>query len=62
MNAGTKRLLDAMEQRMNLAPPPKDLKEASSEQLAQIIGLDKAKFAAMTDDELQAIINGETSE
>ncbi len=58
MATGAKRLLHAIEQRMNLAPPPKDLKEASNAQLAQIIGVDKERLAAMTDEELQAIIDG----
>jgi hypothetical protein len=56
MTAKTRLL--AVEKRMNLGPLPKDLRDATNEQLAQIIGVDKERFAAMTDEELQEIING----
>ncbi|MBI4743149.1 MAG: hypothetical protein HY777_16705 [Betaproteobacteria bacterium] len=61
MTTGTKRLLRAIEQKMNLAPLPKDLKEASIEQLAQILGVSQAELAAMTEEDLQAIIDEGTS-
>lgn len=56
MAAGSKRLLRAVEKRMFPQAPPADLREASSEQLAQILGVEAERFHAMTDAELEAII------
>ena len=56
MAAGSKRLLRAVEKRMFTQDPPADLRDATDEQLAQILGVEAERFAAMTDEELEEII------
>ena len=56
MAAGSKHRLAALEKRMNLSAPPADLREATDEQLARIIGVDAERLAAMSDAELEEII------
>ena len=56
MAAGSKRLLRAVEKRMFSSAPPEDLRKASDEQLAAILGVDAERFAAMPDAEVEEII------
>ena len=56
MAAKSKRLLRALGKRMRLEPPS-DMRDATNEQLARIIGVDAERMAAMSDEELMNIID-----